>query len=90
MLAQSVPGEDVFCQTKLAAGSAAAGKIVMCQRGGNARVDKGFNVFSGGAAGMILYNPVNQDVETDNHWLPASTSTGPRLRCSPSSTGTRT
>ncbi len=25
----------------------------------------------GGAAGMILYNTVNQDVETDNQWLPA-------------------
>ena len=50
----------------LAAG-AATGKIVACQRGANARVDKGFNVLAGGAAGMILYNPVKQDVETDNH-----------------------
>ena len=33
------------------------GKIVACQRGGNARVEKGFNVLQGGAAGMILYNP---------------------------------
>ena len=35
------------------------------------RVDKGFNVRQGGAAGMILYNPTLADVETDNHWLPA-------------------
>ena len=41
-----------------------------CQRGGNARVEKGFNVKQGGAAGMILYNPTLADVETDNHWLP--------------------
>ena len=46
------------------------GKIVACQRGGNARVEKGFNVLQGGAAGMILYNPTLADIETDNHWLP--------------------
>jgi hypothetical protein len=47
-----------------------AGRIVVCQRGGNPRVDKGYNVLRGGAAGMLLYNPTPQDVETDNHWLP--------------------
>ncbi len=46
------------------------GKIVVCERGGNARVDKGWNVKRGGAVGMVLYNPQLQDVETDNHWLP--------------------
>jgi subtilase family protein/PA domain-containing protein len=76
VLAQSISGEDALCQTKLAAG-AANGKIVACQRGVNARVDKGFNVFSGGAAGMILYNQIKQDVETDNHWLPAIHVDGP-------------
>ncbi len=77
IMAASIPGEDALCQTKLTAGSAAAGKIVLCQRGVNARVDKGFNVVSGGAAGMILYNTVNQDVESDNHWLPAIHVNGP-------------
>ena len=48
-----------------------AGKIVACQRGAHGRVEKGFNVKQGGAAGMILYNPTLQDIETDNHWLPA-------------------
>ena len=76
VLAQTIPGEDALCQTQLPAG-AALGKIVACQRGVNARVDKGFNVFSGGAVGMILYNPVKQDVETDNHWLPAIHLDGP-------------
>jgi hypothetical protein len=76
VLAQSIPGEDVLCQTPLAAGSA-AGKIVACQRGTNARVDKGYNVKQGGAAGMILYNAIKQDVETDNHWLPAIHVDGP-------------
>jgi hypothetical protein len=76
VLAQTIAGEDALCQTQLPAG-AALGKIVACQRGVNARVDKGFNVFSGGAAGMLLYNPVKQDVETDNHWLPAIHVDGP-------------
>ena len=77
IMAASIPGEDALCQTTLSAGSAAAGKIVLCQRGVNARVDKGYNVAQGGAAGMILYNTVKQDVETDNHWLPAIHVDGP-------------
>ena len=76
MLAQSLPGQDALCQTKLAAGTA-TGKVVACQRGVNARVDKGFNVAAGGAAGMILYNAIVQDVETDNHWLPTIHVDGP-------------
>jgi subtilisin family serine protease len=76
VLAESIAGEDAKCQTPLAAGSA-TGKLVACLRGTNARVDKGFNVSRGGAAGMILYNAVKQDVETDNHWLPAIHVDGP-------------
>ena len=76
VLAQTLPSEDALCQTKLAAGTA-TGKIVACQRGTNARVDKGFNVAAGGAAGMILYNPIKQDLESDNHWLPAIHVDGP-------------
>jgi len=81
VLASTLPkqgggSEDALCQSKLVAGSA-TGKIVACQRGVNARVDKGFNVLQGGAAGMILFNAINQDVETDNHWLPAIHVNGP-------------
>ncbi|HET7027037.1 MAG TPA: S8 family serine peptidase [Candidatus Limnocylindrales bacterium] len=76
VLAETLPGEDVLCQSPLAAGTA-TGKIVACERGTNARVDKGFNVLQGGAAGMILYNPTKMDVETDNHWLPAIHVDGP-------------
>jgi subtilisin family serine protease len=76
VLAETLPGEDVLCQTPLAAGTA-TGVIVACERGTNARVDKGFNVLQGGAAGMILYNPIKMDVETDNHWLPAIHVDGP-------------
>lgn len=69
--------EDALCQSVLAPGSA-TGKVVACERGGNARVDKGFNVLQGGATGMLLYNPIKQDVETDNHWLPAIHVDGPK------------
>ncbi|ANC32188.1 S8 family serine peptidase [Isoptericola dokdonensis] len=47
------------------------GQIVVCERGENARVAKGYNVLAGDAAGMVLYNPALADVATDNHYLPA-------------------
>jgi subtilisin family serine protease len=60
---------DTFCQSPFAPGSV-AGKVVVCQRGINARVAKGFNVLQGGAVGMILVNPSLQGLGTDNHFLP--------------------
>jgi subtilisin family serine protease len=63
---------DPLCLTPLASGTA-TGKVVVCERGTNGRVDKGYNVLQGGAAGMILYNQdaTTTDLESDNHWLPA-------------------
>jgi len=69
VLASAAPYGNVRCDAPAPAGIF-AGKIVACARGGNARVDKGFNVKAGGAVGMILFNPTLADVETDNHWLP--------------------
>ena len=69
VLAESVTGYNKLCNAKASAGTF-AGKIVACERGGNARVEKGNNVKAGGAVGMILYNPKLADIETDNHWLP--------------------
>ena len=70
VLASAAPYNNLLCSAPAAAGTF-TGKIVVCARGGGiARVDKGYNVFQGGAAGMILYNPTLADVETDNHWLP--------------------
>jgi subtilisin family serine protease len=70
--AGDVPGYgDPLCATSLPSGSV-SGKVVVCMRGGDtARVDKGLHVMQGGAAGMLLLNPVTEDVETDDHWLPA-------------------
>ncbi len=64
--------EDALCQSTLAAGTA-TGKVVVCQRGNNGRIDKGRRVLAGGAAGMILYNQSAgvTDLESDNHYLPA-------------------
>jgi len=70
-----VPYSDVLCSHPAPPGIF-VGKIVVCQRGGTVngqpigRVQKGFNVMQGGAAGMILYNPTLADTETDNHFLP--------------------
>ena len=55
------------------------GKIVACKRGTNNRVAKGFNVLSGGAVGMVLYNAngTAQGVSPDNHYLPTIHIDGP-------------
>jgi subtilisin family serine protease len=76
VMAATLPGENALCQSTLAAATA-TGKIVACQRGVNGRIDKGRRVLAGGAAGMILYNPVKQDQESDNHYLPAIHIDGP-------------
>ncbi len=49
-----------------------ADKIVLCLRGGNARVDKSLAVAQAGGAGMILYNPDDvMALVTDNHHVPS-------------------
>jgi hypothetical protein len=71
VLARDFPGyEDESCGTEPSSPTLFDGFIIACERGGQARVWKGFVVFSGGGEGMVLYNPALQDVETDNHWLP--------------------
>ncbi len=49
------------------------GEIVLCERGVNGRVEKGDNVLTGGAAGMILMNdPASgSSLSADAHFLPA-------------------
>ena len=51
-----------------------SGEIVICKRGTQGRAEKGLNVFNAGGAGMVLYNQsaAVTDLETDNHYLPAS------------------
>ena len=72
MAAAKLPGEDALCQSTLAPGTA-TGKVVLCNRGINGRIDKGRRVLAGGAVGMILTNnsAAVTDLESDNHYLPA-------------------
>ncbi|KAG2545692.1 hypothetical protein PVAP13_9KG226238 [Panicum virgatum] len=51
-----------------------AGKIVLCDRGTNARVQKGFIVKDAGGAGMILANTAanGEELVADAHILPGS------------------
>jgi hypothetical protein len=67
-----LPETDLLCTAPFAPGSV-EGKIVLCERGINARVNKGYNVMVGGAAGMILFNQSEAvtDLSTDTHYLPA-------------------
>ncbi|HEY5822406.1 MAG TPA: S8 family serine peptidase [Propionibacteriaceae bacterium] len=47
-----------------------SGKIVVCQRGGNARAAKSAEVKRAGGIAMALLNPVDQDLEGDSHVVP--------------------
>ncbi|KAE8659156.1 Subtilisin-like protease SBT1.7 [Hibiscus syriacus] len=51
-----------------------SGKIVVCDRGGNARVQKGVSVKEAGGVGMILTNtdPYGEELVTDAHLLPSA------------------
>jgi uncharacterized repeat protein (TIGR01451 family) len=68
----SVTMTDGLCQAPFPVG-AFDGEIVVCQRGGNGRTDKGANVLAGGAGGMILVNDVvnGDSLSADMHELPA-------------------
>jgi len=48
-----------------------AGKIVVCDRGSNVRVDKSLAVREAGGAGMLLLNVTPNSVNADFHYVPA-------------------
>jgi hypothetical protein len=47
-----------------------AGKVVICDRGTNARVDKSFAVLEAGGVGMILVNTSPNSINADFHFVP--------------------
>ncbi len=47
------------------------GKIVLCVRGNNARVDKSAAVKNAGGVGMVLYNPTPNTLNADYHLVPS-------------------
>lgn len=63
---------NALCNSAVPFNASVAGKIVICLRGGNARVDKSFAVSVAGGAGMVLYNPVLQGTSTDSHFVPST------------------
>ena len=69
-----IPTSDPACLGPFAPGSL-AGKLVVCQRLGGARILKSFAVEAGGAVGMILVNSdaASQGLDefTDNHYVPS-------------------
>ncbi len=63
---------DPLCLNPFTGGTF-SGQIVICDRGQNARVDKGNNVLQGGAGGLILANDATNgnSLTSDDHYLPA-------------------
>ncbi|PKA65721.1 Subtilisin-like protease [Apostasia shenzhenica] len=63
-----------LCVSGLLNSSMVKGKIVLCERGGNARVEKGSAVMLAGGAGMILANTDDNGEEliADPHLIPAT------------------
>jgi hypothetical protein len=72
IMASDAPYSDELCNSDPGSG-AFTGKVVVCKRGTNGRIDKGHNVYLGDGEGMILYNQSAgvTDLESDNHFLPA-------------------
>ncbi|GLU22477.1 hypothetical protein SLE2022_385490 [Rubroshorea leprosula] len=63
-----------YCYTGSLSPSKVQGKIVVCDRGGNARVEKGSAVKLAGGLGMILANTAGNGEEliADSHLIPAT------------------
>ena len=50
--------------------ASAAGKVVLCERGVNARIEKSFEVQRVGGIGMVLVNPTVNSLNADLHFAP--------------------
>ncbi|KAL2243185.1 subtilisin-like protease SBT1.4 [Sesamum indicum] len=63
-----------YCYTGQLDPAKVAGKIVICDRGGNARVEKGNAVHVAGGAGLIMANLADSGEEllADAHFIPAT------------------
>ncbi len=71
-LVDSAVAGSELCFTGALNPSVVSGKIVLCKRGTNARVEKSLAVKEAGGVGMILYNVSDtQSLNTDNHYVPA-------------------
>ena len=65
-------GKAALCLPGSLDAAKVAGKAVLCQRGQNARVEKGKVVKEAGGVGLVLANTKpEEDVDADLDWLPA-------------------
>ena len=69
------PAQVALCYSSLDGGNVldpakVAGKIVVCDRGVTARVNKSLAVLEAGGVGMILLNPSNNSLNADFHSVP--------------------
>lgn len=61
-----------LCDPDVTFDPAITGAVVLCLRGGQARVEKSRAVFEQGGLGMVLYNPDDtQALVTDSHFVPS-------------------
>lgn len=58
------------CQAGTIDAASAVGKIVVCDRGGNARAAKSETVKEAGGVGMLLINPTSNSLDNDIHAVP--------------------
>ena len=66
-------GQDgTLCQIGTLDPAKVTGKIVLCQRGVNARVEKSQVVKDAGGVGMILWNPAPNSLNAETHSVPTS------------------
>jgi subtilisin family serine protease len=67
-----LPGKDgTLCVSGTLDPAKVTGKIVLCQRGSNARLDKSLAVKEAGGVGMILWNPSPNSLDADFHAVPS-------------------
>ena len=68
--AATPPSSPALCGPGTLDPAKVAGKVVVCDRGVVARVDKSAEVARGGGVGMILVNLSNSSLDTDQHAVP--------------------
>jgi len=69
-LADAAPAEATLCFPNTLDPAKATGKIVVCDRGVTARVDKSLQVKNAGGIGMVLVNPAASTLDADMHSVP--------------------
>jgi subtilisin family serine protease len=69
-LAGAAPGEASLCFLGTLDPAKVAGKIVVCDRGTNARVEKSQAVAEAGGIGMVLVNVASGSLDNDFHSVP--------------------